>query len=118
MLLHRSRHHVTLISNCDAARCGGRRAPLAIPHEILRQHLQNHAVRLQLHAQGAVHHAVYVALFDRPADVQFHQPAVGALRSLAAHSTTTTPRNSGMASASRNAARMESDTAFWSLIFP
>ena len=61
-------------------------ARLAIHHEILREQLQNHAVRFQLHMQGAVHHAVHVALIDLPQVSEFHQAAaVGAFRGLAAH---------------------------------
>ena len=50
-------------------------AGVIVHHEILREQLQHHAVFLQLHVGGAVHHAVHVALFDLPHMAQLHHAA-------------------------------------------
>ena len=61
-------------------------AGMIVHHEILREELQHHAVFLQLHAGGAVHHAVTSRLLDLPHVAQFHHAAaIGAAHGGAAH---------------------------------
>ena len=61
-------------------------AGMIVHHEILREQLQHHAVFLQLHARGAVHHAVHVALLDLAHVPEFDDAAaVGAAHRGAAH---------------------------------
>ena len=45
-------------------------AGMIVHHEILREELQHHAVFLQLHARGALDHALHVALLESPARTQ------------------------------------------------
>ena len=87
MLLHRSRHQVDVDFQLRCQHLSGVVvAGVAIHHEILREQLQNHAVRRQLHAGGAVHHSVHVALLDLPQVSQLHQAAAaGAAHRVAAH---------------------------------
>ena len=76
VLLHRGRHQVDV--DFQARRQHFARIAVArmiVHHEILRKHLQDHAVFLQLHARGAVHHAVHVALLDFANVPQFHHAA-------------------------------------------
>ena len=61
-------------------------AGVIVHHEILREELQHHAVFHQLHARGAVDHAVHVALLDLPHVAEFEDAAaVGAAHRGAAH---------------------------------
>ena len=86
---------------------------MVVHHEILREELQHHAVFLQLHAGGALHHAVHVALLDLAHVAQLHHAAaVGAAHGGAAHAHHHRfHRDPRRGFASRSAAGMDSATA-------
>ena len=83
-------------------------ARMIVHHEILREQLQHHAVFLQLHARGAVHHAVDVALLDFAHVPSSTTPRLLAPRTVGPPIPTTadSTETPASASASRSAARI------------